>query len=131
MIRSPTESSRTKSASQPRQSYWAPRPSKHTSAAKGKGKEKANESQAPSDAVIATWRKGDDDLEPSTKMLALIDLLQEWDDSGDKTIVYSQCQSDNQLPYSYPELTSFGPRDFDARPRRHSVLETWDPQPKV
>ena len=26
----------------------------------------------PSDAVIATWKRGDDDLEPSTKMLALM-----------------------------------------------------------
>ncbi|KAG6868140.1 hypothetical protein C0993_007214, partial [Termitomyces sp. T159_Od127] len=42
------------------------------------------------DAVIATWSRGDDGLEPSAKMIALIDLLQEWDATGDKTIVYSQ-----------------------------------------
>ena len=46
----------------------------------------------PSDAVFATWRKGDDDLEPSTKMLGLIDLLNQWDCTGDKTICYSQCK---------------------------------------
>lgn len=46
----------------------------------------------PSDAVFATWRKGDDDLEPSTKMLGLINLLNEWDCTGDKTICYSQCK---------------------------------------
>ena len=46
---------------------------------------------APSEAVIATWNRGDDDLEPSTKMLALLDYLKEWDVSGDKTICYSQC----------------------------------------
>lgn len=45
----------------------------------------------PSDAVFATWRKGDDDMEPSTKMLGLIDLLHEWDSTGDKAICYSQC----------------------------------------
>jgi hypothetical protein len=46
----------------------------------------------PSDAVIATWKRGDDDLEPSAKMLALIKLLKEWDLCGDKTICYSQCK---------------------------------------
>lgn len=46
---------------------------------------------APSDALIAMWRKGDYDLEPSTKMLALINFLKSWDESGDKTICYSQC----------------------------------------
>jgi SNF2 family DNA or RNA helicase len=45
----------------------------------------------PSDATIARWRKGDFDLEPSVKMLALIKLLQEWNASGDKCICFSQC----------------------------------------
>jgi hypothetical protein len=45
----------------------------------------------PSDAVFAAWRKGDEDMEPSTKMLGLIDLLNQWDTTGDKTICYSQC----------------------------------------
>lgn len=66
---------------------------------KGKGKGRATSekrkdntvNQGPSDAVIATWRKGDDDLEPSTKMLALINLLKKSDTSDDKTICYSQC----------------------------------------
>ncbi|KAG6887923.1 hypothetical protein C0992_010201 [Termitomyces sp. T32_za158] len=44
----------------------------------------------PSDAVIATWSRGDDGLEPSAKMIGLLDLLQEWEATGDKTIVYSQ-----------------------------------------
>ena len=55
-----------------------------------KGKGRAVDS-GPSEAVIATWNRGDDDLEPSTKMLALLDYLKEWDVSGDKTICYSQC----------------------------------------
>lgn len=49
-------------------------------------------SGALSDALIATWRRGDDDLEPSAKMLALIDTLEESEATGDKTIVYSQCE---------------------------------------
>jgi hypothetical protein len=52
---------------------------------------KANKTQM--DRLVAMWKKGDEDLEPSTKMTALIDLLKEWDASGDKTIVFSQCES--------------------------------------
>jgi hypothetical protein len=91
MIPSSANASRTKSVSKRKQSFWAPVPRKQT--AKEKGKEKYNGNQGPSDALIANWRKGDEDLEPSTKMLALIELLQEWDESGDKTICYSQCKS--------------------------------------
>ncbi|KAG7452506.1 uncharacterized protein BT62DRAFT_879840 [Guyanagaster necrorhizus] len=47
----------------------------------------------PSEALIATWRKGDDDMEPSIKMLKLLSLLKEWDAGGDKTICYSQWTS--------------------------------------
>ncbi|KAF8064022.1 SNF2 family DNA-dependent ATPase [Lyophyllum atratum] len=65
---------------------------------KAKGKTPAKRprkgvSDGPSEAVIATWRRGDDDMEPSAKMLALIDLLQEWEATGDKTIIYSQWTS--------------------------------------
>jgi SNF2 family DNA or RNA helicase len=54
-----------------------------------KGKGRAN--SGPSEAVMSTWKKGDDDMEPSTKMLALIGFLKDWEASGDKTICYSQC----------------------------------------
>ncbi|KAK7452108.1 hypothetical protein VKT23_012213 [Stygiomarasmius scandens] len=47
----------------------------------------------PSEAVIATWSRGDDDLEASAKMLQLIEYLKEWGRIGDKTIVYSQWTS--------------------------------------
>jgi hypothetical protein len=105
MMNSPAGSSRQNSTPQRKKSYWDPRPSKQTSPAKGKGKQRADGNQGPSDAVIATWRKGDEDLEPSTKMMALIDLLQEWDESGDKTIVYSQCQLKDQLIFHFPTDT--------------------------
>lgn len=45
-----------------------------------------------SEALLSTWSRGDDDMEPSTKMLKLMELLKEWDASGDKTICYSQCE---------------------------------------
>lgn len=47
--------------------------------------------EGPSADLINTWRRGDDNLEPSAKMLALIRYLKEWESTGDKTIVYSQC----------------------------------------
>ena len=72
---------------------------KRKGAPKGKGREKAppqnwDDSEQPremSDHLIQTWKRGDNDLEPSTKMLALVHQLQEWDVTGDKTIVFSQC----------------------------------------
>ncbi|KAG6902647.1 hypothetical protein C0995_013772 [Termitomyces sp. Mi166 len=63
---------------------------KHKTPSKKRGRD---DEDRPLDAVIATWSRGDDELEPSTKMLALIDLLQEWEATGDKTIVYSQWTS--------------------------------------
>ncbi|KAK0483680.1 SNF2 family DNA-dependent ATPase [Armillaria novae-zelandiae] len=62
-----------------------------SSPAKRKTLNKAGD--GPSEALIATWRKGDDDMEPSTKMLKLLSLLKEWDAGGDKTICYSQWTS--------------------------------------
>ncbi|KAJ6542826.1 SNF2 family N-terminal domain-containing protein [Mycena capillaripes] len=65
---------------------WSPR----------KGKSKAgdeDEVDMPSDAVMSNWKRGDDDLEPSTKMLAMMQLLKEWESTGDKTICYSQWTS--------------------------------------
>lgn len=58
---------------------------------KGKGRAKTSGKDGPSDAVLRSWNRTDDDLIPSTKMLALLGYLKEWDASGDKTICYSQC----------------------------------------
>ncbi|THV01709.1 hypothetical protein K435DRAFT_836766 [Dendrothele bispora CBS 962.96] len=65
-----------------------------TSKSKGrpkKGTDMGND--GPSDAIIAAWSKGDDDLEASAKMIKLIKYLKEWEAIGDKTIVYSQWTS--------------------------------------
>lgn len=42
-------------------------------------------------ALVNIWRRGDNDMEPSAKMLAMIEYLREWEAAGDKSIVYSQC----------------------------------------
>jgi hypothetical protein len=60
--------------------------------------EKKNKKKTLSEGVLATWGKGDDDMEPSTKMLALLEYLKLWDATGEKTICYSQCETILLLP---------------------------------
>ena len=50
-------------------------------------------------------------FEPSTKMLALIGLLKEAENAGDKTIVYSQCRSTFRCLHSTVLIIN---RDYDA-----------------
>lgn len=65
---------------------------------KGKGREIAvSRFGEISDAQLATWGKGDSNVEASAKMMELMRLLREWEASGDKTIVYSQCKQ----PHSF------------------------------
>ncbi|KAL0952817.1 hypothetical protein HGRIS_007042 [Hohenbuehelia grisea] len=66
-------------------------PARDKSRSKRKARRGDDEEDGPSKAVLATWRKGDDDMEASTKMLALIEFLK--DAGDDKTIVYSQWTS--------------------------------------
>ncbi|KAL0564202.1 hypothetical protein V5O48_017851 [Marasmius crinis-equi] len=72
------------------------------------------------EALIATWAKGDDDLEPSAKMLQLIEYLKEWEEIGDKTIVYSQWTS--MLDLVDTLFSRHGIRNvrFDGSMDRHS-----------
>ncbi|KAJ3854506.1 SNF2 family DNA-dependent ATPase [Lentinula lateritia] len=44
-------------------------------------------------ALVATWSKGDDDMEPSIKMVQLIEYVKKWEAIDDKTICYSQWTS--------------------------------------
>lgn len=44
--------------------------------------------------LVEIWKRANADLEPSTKMVALLRLLKSWDATGDKTICFSQCQSE-------------------------------------
>jgi hypothetical protein len=56
------------------------------------------------EGALATWGRGDDDMEPSTKMLRMLELLKEWDSAGDKTIIYSQCMITFQCNASIVDL---------------------------
>jgi hypothetical protein len=49
---------------------------------------------------MVAWHRDDDDLEPSAKMLAMIEQLQIAENTGDKTIVYSQRMTLNLSPQS-------------------------------
>ena len=64
-----------------------------SSSQKGKQPVSNKESKKPSQHTVATWRRGDNDMEPSAKMLAMIEQLHIAANAGDKTIVYSQCPS--------------------------------------
>ncbi|KAI0725557.1 P-loop containing nucleoside triphosphate hydrolase protein [Fomitopsis betulina] len=64
-----------------------------------RGRRHAQQAKAPkvepgmSAEMFAHWRRGDDNLESSTKMVAMIEFLRVADAAGDKTIVYSQWTS--------------------------------------
>ncbi|KAF9649722.1 hypothetical protein BDM02DRAFT_3186073 [Thelephora ganbajun] len=63
---------------------------------KDKGKQKAKDDDEKEDLdprLIEIWKRANADLEPSTKMLALLRLLKSWDATGDKTICFSQWTS--------------------------------------
>jgi len=60
----------------------------------------AKEITKPSKHTVAMWRRDDDDMEPSAKMIAVIEQLRVAEGAGDKTIVYSQCGSTPSLPPS-------------------------------
>jgi hypothetical protein len=93
----------------------------------------SNESKKPSQRTVATWRRGDDDMEPSAKMLALIEQLQIAENAGDKTIVYSQCPSS---PFFFTQYFSSANddgahmelnRDVNAEFSRDDVGAVWYP----
>ncbi|ESK86005.1 snf2 family dna-dependent atpase [Moniliophthora roreri MCA 2997] len=75
---------------------------------------------AEREALLQTWAKGDDDLQPSTKMLKLVDYISEWEAIGDKTICYSQWTS--MLDLIEKLFSRYGIRSvrFDGRMDRTS-----------
>ena len=85
--------------------------SKSKGRASARGRKSNGNAQGPSRDMLDTWRRGDYDLEPSTKMLALIGLLKEAENAGDKTIVYSQCRSTFRCLHSTILIIN---RDYDA-----------------
>jgi hypothetical protein len=107
-----------------------------SSSQKGKQSVSNKESKKPSQHTVATWRRGDDDMEPSAKMLALVEQLQIAEDAGDKTIVYSQCPSCPffSLSFYFILFSSANDdahmelnRDINAGFNRDSVCAAWYP----
>ncbi|KAI0337147.1 hypothetical protein BDW22DRAFT_1410049 [Trametopsis cervina] len=58
-----------------------------------KGSQETVPDETPSDALVRTWKQGGANVEPSTKMLALVGFVQEWESTGDKIICFSQWTS--------------------------------------
>jgi hypothetical protein len=94
---------------------------------KGKQPTTSNVIKKPSQRTVATWRRDDDDMEPSAKMLALVEQLRIAEDAGDKTIVYSQCAPPlffSEGNYSHSALD----RDIDAGLIGDAVDEVRNPE---
>ncbi|KAH9017389.1 SNF2 family DNA-dependent ATPase [Lactarius pseudohatsudake] len=89
------EKPRTSSASNASDDEESSEVKPEVSSSQKKGKQPAarKEVAKPSQRTVTTWRRGDDDLEPSAKMNALVEQLRIAEDAGDKTIVYSQWTS--------------------------------------
>ncbi|KAH9925655.1 SNF2 family N-terminal domain-containing protein [Epithele typhae] len=70
-----------------------PRPSQQAGSRKPSGTPAPP--KPPSDEMVAIWRRGGSNVEPSTKMLALVEYLKTWaaDRPDDKVIVFSQWTS--------------------------------------
>ncbi|KAF6744633.1 hypothetical protein DFP72DRAFT_857330 [Ephemerocybe angulata] len=85
----------------------------------------------PSAATLATWSRGDDDMEASTKMTALVTFLKEWDASGDKVICYSQCRWMVSQICVLVELMKIVTRDFDVGLARDFANATWSTESSV
>ncbi|KAI0743255.1 SNF2 family N-terminal domain-containing protein [Irpex lacteus] len=66
---------------------------RHDNSSQPNGRNAANPGEAPSDAMIRVWKEGGVNAEPSTKMLALVKFIQEWEGTGDKIICFSQWTS--------------------------------------
>ena len=62
-------------------------------------------------------------------MIALLRLLKSWDATGDKTICFSQCQS--QPLVRVKQLTQTWTRDFGFGSRGNIVREERNPEPTV
>ncbi|KAI0351250.1 hypothetical protein OH77DRAFT_1430072 [Trametes cingulata] len=63
---------------------------------RGRGKKNDNEEKEPgqpSAHLLNMWKQGGSNVESSAKMMRMIQLLKEWESTGDKTIVFSQWTS--------------------------------------
>jgi hypothetical protein len=61
------------------------------------GKRTRKQDSARTKDLFHMWSKGDSDLEPSAKMLLMVKYIEEWEESGDKIIVFSQWTSNLDL----------------------------------
>ena len=84
--------------------------------------------------LIEIWKRANADLEPSTKLLALLRLLKSWDATGDKTICFSQCQSESLSRCEIANIDliqglrfwiSWKPCSRDMESRTYGMMERW------
>lgn len=97
----------------------------------GKRRRRGTDNATPSadkesqlEGAFATWGRGDDDMEPSTKMLRMLELLKTWETAGDKTIIYSQCMMFSSITVSPVDRCCLGTSMLDLIERifsRHGI----------
>ncbi|KZT24992.1 hypothetical protein NEOLEDRAFT_1156494 [Neolentinus lepideus HHB14362 ss-1] len=94
------------------------------------GDDSDDEDDTPiSQSLIDTWARGDSNVEPSTKMLALVEQLKEAEIAGDKTICYSQWTSMLDLVemvfnrYGIRSLRYDGKMDRESREKSLSTFK--------
>ena len=107
---------------------------KGKASAKGKGKEKDNNGAPgqPNEAMLKMWRQGGTNVESSAKMLQMVEYLKEWESTGDKTIVFSQCTYmllQRGLPSSDGRTNDR--RDVNAQFVRRDLCASWDSKPAL
>ncbi|KAL1746595.1 P-loop containing nucleoside triphosphate hydrolase protein [Schizophyllum fasciatum] len=83
--------------------------------AKGSNMGKKRVGKGDNQAMYERWARSDDDIEPSTKMLRMLELLREWDATGDKTIIYSQWTSMLDLVDTVFSIHGITALRFDGR----------------
>lgn len=59
---------------------------------RAKSRDNSEEPPAPDANLYKTWKQGGSNVESSAKMMQMVKYLKEWESTGDKTIVFSQCK---------------------------------------
>ena len=114
---------------------------KPTKQRQAKSRDNSEEPPAPNANLYETWKQGGSNVESSAKMMKMVEYLKEWESTGDKTIVFSQCEC-ARLPLARccvvlrGELLTGGTctyyhRDVDAGSMRADLLPARDSESQV
>nr|VWO96010.1 Alcohol dehydrogenase [Ganoderma boninense] len=102
---------------------------KATSKLRAKSRDSSEEPPKPDANLYATWKQGGSNVESSAKMLQMVGYLKEWESTGDKTIVFSQCADGwVETRVDYNRDVDVGSMRADLLPARDSESEIGGPK---